>query len=151
MLQLRKLSDGELREILFARMGNNNQIDNDAITLALDFADGNPRKFLTILREAALFSKNKLKKEDVLKALEPYISIMRKDYQLSPKDINIFKLMKEGEVSKIVKFLLKKKIVKTRQTAYTYLSRLKDKGLIIENEGKIVLSRVGKLFYRFMS
>lgn len=143
------LSDKQIQEIILKRLEKYPDFfDANALYEIARYSDGIPRDALWIAQQIVL---NNLDKERITGqvAIETLKKITQKYFEnlLELTDIQktVLKVVaKYNEPrSSLVKRLEKESI--KRQTAYTYIKRLKEKGLIIERNDKLKVS--GKIFY----
>ena len=135
MVNLKPLEDKALVEILERRLGNYlRYVEEEAINWALRFASGNPRQFLSVLREATIFAKEKIEGSKVKAIVENYVRLYLLSLNLSQKEKALL-LQYSPEWEEFLKNVKSARIFSNDTAIYTYLSRMETKG-ILRKEGK---------------
>jgi len=134
----------EVKEMLIRRLKDYLElVDTEALELASDFSDGNPRDALWILSKSVYdnISEKKLEKHHVLntirKVVNEYFSTGFSLTENQKKAINLLKDFK-GPREKILKILQENGFKRT--TAYSVLNQLIEKRFLIIREGNYKIS-----------
>jgi len=134
----------EVKEMLIRRLKDYLElVDTEALELASDFSDGNPRDALWILSKSVYdnISEKKLEKHHVLntirKVVNEYFSTGFSLTENQRKAINLLKDFK-GPREKILKILQENGFKRT--TAYSVLNQLIEKRFLIIREGNYKIS-----------
>ncbi|WP_084758750.1 P-loop NTPase fold protein [Thermosipho affectus] len=145
---LEPLSNEQIQEVILKRLRKYPDfLDSDALYEIARYSDGNPRDALWISQQIVL---NNLHKKRITGniAVKTIKKITKKYFENSLQLTDLQEavlntITQYGNRNIIVKKLEEKGI--KRQTAYTYINRLKENGLIIERNGQLKVS--GKIFY----
>ena len=146
---LEPLEDEQIQEMILRRLKKYPDFfDNDALYEISRYSDGNPRDALWISQQIVLdnLDKDRITGNTAVKTIKKVVRRHFKDmWELTEIQENVLKVVAQerGNKSALVKKLEERGI--KRQTAYTYINRLKENGLIIERNG--VLKVVGKMYY----
>lgn len=146
---LEPLEDEQIQEMILRRLKKYPDFfDNDALYEISRYSDGNPRDALWISQQIVLdnLDKDRITGNTAVKTIKKVVRRHFKDmWELTEIQESVLKVVAQerGNKSALVKKLEERGI--KRQTAYTYINRLKENGLIIERNG--VLKIVGKMYY----
>ncbi|RKX40115.1 MAG: ATPase [Thermotoga sp.] len=146
---LEPLEDEQIQEMILRRLKKYPDFfDNDALYEISRYSDGNPRDALWISQQIVLdnLDKDRITGDTAVKTIKKVVRRHFKDmWELTEIQESVLKVVAQerGNKSALVKKLEERGI--KRQTAYTYINRLKENGLIIERNG--VLKVVGKMYY----
>ncbi len=149
MLLVPKFSDENLRRILEKRFPLK-YIDEEALSLALLYADGNPRRLIRVVKEAGLLAldRGKIGKRDVSAVVRKYL-IPYIQHAFSEKERQVLRVLEEGERGKITAKIAKS-LRKSRSLIYKYLDKFHEKGLVDYRDGEVVLRKRCLLFKEFL-
>ncbi len=141
---LEPLNDKQIHELISKRMIDYPDFfDGDALYEIAQYSDGNPRDALWISQQIVqnnLDTKRidgDIAKKTIKKITQRYFESILELTGLQEKILNTV-AMHGGNRNTLVKRLEEKGI--KRQTAYTYINRLKDIGLIVERNGELKVS-----------
>ncbi|APT76135.1 ATPase [Marinitoga sp. 1135] len=150
MIFLDPLTKEDIKKLILKRIKDYpDYFHINALEEIASFSDGNPRDALWIAQQIALYNTDK-KKIDETTAKETIKSIFLRTFSKTKSFTEIQKIIlkeiiKENiDRTSLVKKLQKKNI--KRQTIYTYITRWKNEGLILENDDGI-LSLPAKVKY----
>ncbi len=151
VLLLHPFSEEELVEIVERRSNLLKYVEAEARKALLEFADGNPRKFIRTLKEAGaeavMEGKRKVSLREVEKVLARYVGPLMERAQLTPLEEELLMKIKEGSLAKAVEGLAKEGY--SRPLLYKYVKRLAEKGLVRVEKGTIKLPGYVKALQRF--
>ena len=146
---LEPMSDEQIQEMILKRLKDYPDFfDGDALYEIARYSDGNPRDALWISQRIVLnnLDRNRITgdiaKETIKREIRKYFEDVWELTDIQEKVLNVVARY-GGSRSSLVKRLEENGI--KRQTAYTYINRLKENGLIIERNGKLKVS--GKIYY----
>ncbi len=136
MMTLPRLSDDEIEELILKRI-NKEFITEDALSLIVYYSDGNPRRAVSVLKEAGMLAvtmgKKEINESSVKLVIKKYINVYSKKLGLSETEWKILKQINEGKRSEVVKKLAKK-LRRSKQFIYKYIDKLVNKGMIEEGD-----------------
>jgi len=146
---LEPMSDEQIQEMILKRLKDYPDFfDGDALYEIARYSDGNPRDALWISQRIVLNNLDRhritgdIAKETIKREIRKYFEDVWELTDIQEKVLNVVARY-GGSRSSLVKRLEENGI--KRQTAYTYINRLKENGLIIERNGKLKVS--GKIYY----
>ncbi|QTA38468.1 ATPase [Thermosipho ferrireducens] len=149
VLFLEPLSDRQIQEMIMKRLEKYPDFfDSDTLYEIAKYSDGNPRDALWISQQIVLDNLDleritgKSATETLKKITKKYFESSLDLTEIQEKVLNVIAKY-SGSRNELVKKLEKEGI--KRQTAYTYINRLKENGLILERNGKLKVS--GKILY----
>jgi predicted KAP-like P-loop ATPase len=147
------LDDKQIQQMISKRLTSYpDYFDGDALYEIARYSDGNPRDALWISQQIVQNNLDneritgQIAKETIKKIVKRYFE---SSWELTDLQKKVLRIVADHQGSRnaIVKELEKRNV--KRQTAYTYINRLKENGLIIERDEKLRVS--GKIFYMISS
>ncbi len=143
MFLLEPFSDDDVKRIISRRFPLS-LIEEEALNKIVEFADGNPRKAITTLKEAGIIAEGKIRLSDVKGVISRYIRTWIKSTKLTQNELNVFRLIEDGRVADITQGV-SKKLRKSRSVVYKYLKKFEEAGLLNLEGKNAELSRMGRL------
>ncbi len=143
MFALPPLSDDEIVALLEKRFPLE-LVEEKALALITLFAEGNPRRAITTLKEAGMLASERVREEDVKAVLHRYLKTWMRKQGIGERELAVLKVLEEGSVAEVTKKAAKK-LRKARSTIYKYIERLAEKGLLRVKGKDVVLTRRGQL------
>ncbi len=149
VLFVEALPDDQIEQMILKRLKDFPEIFDGGVLYEISlYSDGNPRDALWISQQIILYNldKERITSEIAVKTIKEIVRKYFKGFlELTDLQKRVLRTALKHDGSRIS---LVKKLEKSgmkRQTAYTYISRLKDEGLLIEKDGKVRVS--GKVLY----
>ncbi|MCD6449417.1 MAG: ATPase [Thermotogaceae bacterium] len=149
LLFVEPLSAEQIRQMILLRLRDFPEIfDGETLYDIAMYSDGNPRDALWIAQQIILHNldKDRITHDLARRTIKEIVNRYFKGFfTLTDLQKQVLKAALDyaGDRQNLVKRL--EKLSVKRQTAYTYISRLKDEGLLIEKDGKIKVS--GKIMF----
>ncbi len=138
MFELQPLSPSTLISIVEQRARSLiDLIDEEALVMAVEYASGNPRQVLSVLREATLFATSKITKKDVEGVIRKYLRVFLGHLNLSEKE-KMLLINYVEHWDEFIKRINKLGVFKNKTAIYTYIQRLEKKS-IMKRDGKKLL------------
>lgn len=151
---LAKMTDQDIKQILERRMGKNKIIEDNAVLLILEYADGNPRRALRSIYHLILHGHTKISEKIMRRFLTEELEKQISALELTKKEEQAIQLLAslksypyfKKEVD-IVNILLKRRIINTKPRGYKLLKQLVESYALIEEKDRLYLPRQLRLYY----
>ena len=128
---LKGLGEKELMEMV-KRRGVTALFDKKGLKAAVEFAQGNPRRLITVLRDTLLRVRDKASYGDVMDTIREYVREYVERLPLSEREWELLRLLHTWGREQAAEKAVEEKIVKRKSHFYTYLKRLEEKGMVKE-------------------
>ena len=148
MFVLKPLSDSEIKEMITTRLSPYTDIiDDDILNYITIYSEGNPREAIYITKKILIGNKDKehITSADALSVIKKLVSSYEEYIDISPREKDILSvIIKHPERSEAIKHITQT-LPMQKNTASTYISRLKKKGYLSETNGLLRVS--GKIYF----